>query len=68
MCVRVCVLYFPLARPLELKGPITMPPGVSAISRYRPFWKSAPYDITGRRVHLDVLAGIDQSTGLPSGP
>ena len=24
------------------------------ISRYKPFWKSAPYDITGGRVHLDV--------------
>ena len=24
------------------------------ISRYKPFWKSAPHDITGGRVHLDV--------------
>ena len=24
------------------------------ISRYKPFWKSAPYDITSERVHLDV--------------
>ena len=30
------------------------PPGVSVISRYKPFWKSASSDITSGRAHLDV--------------
>ena len=36
------------------KGPVT---SHQVISRYRPFWKSAPYDITGGSVHLDVCDG-----------
>ena len=36
------------------------------ISRYKSFWKSDPYDITGGRVHLDVC-WIDQSNSLSSG-
>ena len=35
------------------------------ISRYKPFWKSAPYDITGGRVHLDVWR-IDEQRLLQS--
>ena len=31
-----------------------MPPGVSVLSRYKPFWKSGSYDITSGCVHLDV--------------
>ena len=42
----------------------------AVISRCKPFWKSAPYDIIwGRKwacVHLDVC-WINQSTSLPSG-
>ena len=40
-----------------------IPPGVSVISRYKLFSKSASSDITGGRVHLDV-GRIDQSTNL----
>ena len=43
-----------------------MPPGVSVISPYKPFGKSASSDITGGHVHLDVC-WIDQSPSLPSG-
>ena len=37
------------------KGPMARHQGcVCVIGRYRPFWKSAPCDITGGRVHRDV--------------
>ena len=36
------------------------------IGLYKPFWKSAPYDITDGRVHLDVC-WVGQSTSLPNG-
>ena len=36
------------------------------ISRYKPFWKASPYDITGGRVQPNVC-WIDQSTSLPCG-
>ena len=42
-----------------------MPPGVSVISRSKPFWKASPYDITGRRVHLGV-GRIDEQRLLQS--
>ena len=51
---------------MSLKGHI-IPPGVSVISRYKPFRKSASCDITSGRVHLDVR-WIDQSTSPLSGP
>ena len=38
-----------------------MPPGVSVISCYKPFWKSGSSYITGGLVDLDV-GWIDQST------
>ena len=62
---RVCFIFkileqfFPPPHPTgEVKCPMT--PGVSVISR---FWKSAPYDITSVRVHLD-LRWVDQSKSL----
>ena len=37
----------------NLKGAMTAT-RCGVINRYKPFWKSAPYDITGVCVHLDV--------------
>ena len=41
-----------------------IPPGVSAISLSKLFWKCAASDITGGRVHLDVF--LDRSVHQPT--
>ena len=51
-----------------IKGDI-IPPGVSVISRYKPFWKSASSDITSGRAHLDLnpVLGPDASDVVGAG-
>ena len=44
------------------------PPGVSVVSRHKPFGKSASYDITGGRVHLDVCWDGSVHQPYPVGP
>ena len=44
-----------------------IPPGVSVIGHYKPFWKSASSDITGGCVHLDVWQ-LDERLLQSNGP
>ena len=49
-----------------VKRGLIISPGVSEVSHYKQFWKSASSDITSGRVNLDVR-WIDQSISLPRG-
>ena len=48
----------------EVKGDVLYRQ-VWVISRYKPFWKSSPFDIRSGRVHLDVWR-IDEQRVLQS--